>query len=99
MPGHVTFVPVDFNTQTLSERLLERGYSEQGRTLFIWQGVTVYLTPEGVDSTLTFIANHSGLGSAVIFDYFYTGTLNDSHRSDVKNMRRTSRVTGEGYLF
>jgi O-methyltransferase involved in polyketide biosynthesis len=59
------------------------------------QGVTVYLTPGGVDSTLAFIANHSGPGSAVI----YTETLSDTHRNDVKNMRRTARVTGEGYIF
>jgi len=99
LPGHVTFVPVDFNTQTLAERLLASGYNERGKTLFIWQGVTVYLTPEGVDSTLAFIASHSGPGSAVIFDYFYTETLRDTSRSEVKTMQRTARVTGEGYLF
>jgi methyltransferase (TIGR00027 family) len=99
LPDHVTFIPVDFNTQTLGERLLARGYNEQGKTLFIWQGVTVYLTPEGVDSTLTFIANHSGPGSAVIFDYFYNETLRDPSRPEVKMMHRTARVTGEEYLF
>lgn len=99
LPDHVTFIPVDFNTQTLKERLFNSGYNEQGKTLFIWQGVTVYLTPEGVDSTLAFIANHSGLDSAVIFDYFYTETLRDTQRNFVKTMRRTSRVTGEEYIF
>jgi len=99
IPGHVTFVPVDFNTQTLGERLQSSGYSEQGKTLFIWQGVTVYLTKEGVDSTLAFIANHSGPGSAVIFDYFYNETLRDTSRPEVKLMWRAAKVTGEGYLF
>ena len=99
LPGHVTFLPVDFNTQTLGERLFSSGYNEQGKTLFIWQGVTVYLTPEGVDSTLAFIAHHSGPGSAVIFDYFYNETLRDTSRPEVKLMQRATRVTGEGYLF
>ena len=99
LPGHVTFIPVDFNTQTLGERLLSSGYNEQGKTLFIWQGVTYFLTAEGVDSTLAFIANHSGPGSAVIFDYFYNETLRDTSRSDVKMMRRAARLTGEEYLF
>ena len=71
MPDHVTFVPIDFNAQTLAERLPANGYNEHGKTLFIWQGVTGYLTAEGVDSTLAFIANHSGPGSAVIFDLFH----------------------------
>jgi methyltransferase (TIGR00027 family) len=99
LPGHVTFVPMDFNTQTLDERLLASGYNEGGKTLFIWQGVTVYLTAEGVDSTLAFIANHSGPGIAVIFDYFYNETLRDTSRSDVKMTWRAARVTGEAYLF
>jgi len=99
LPGHVTFVPVDFNTQTLSERLISSGYDEQGKTMFIWQGVVVYLTNEGVDSTLAFIANHSAPGSAVIFDYFYSETLRDTSRPEVELMWRAAKVTGEGYLF
>jgi methyltransferase (TIGR00027 family) len=96
LPDYVTFVPVDFNTQTLGERLLASGYNERGKTLFIWQGVTMYLTPEGVDSTLAFIANHSGLGSAVIFDYFYSETLRDMK---MKTARRITRVIGERLIF
>src|SRR5215216_2692143 len=96
LPGHVTFIPVDFNTQTLAERLFTSGYNEQGKTLFIWQGVTMYLTPEGVDSTLAFIANHSGPGGAVIFDYFYNETLRDMK---MKTTRRITRVIGERLIF
>jgi methyltransferase (TIGR00027 family) len=99
LPSHVTFVPMDFNTQTLSERLQSSGYNEHGKTLFIWQGVTMYLSAQGIDNTLAFIANQSGPGSAVIFDYFYNETLRDTSRPEVRLMQRTARVTGEGYLF
>jgi methyltransferase (TIGR00027 family) len=96
LPDHVTFVPVDFNTQTLGERLPANGYNEQGKTLFIWQGVTMYLTPEGIDSTLAFITNHSGPESAVIFDYFYNETLRDMK---MKTTRRITRAIGERLIF
>jgi methyltransferase (TIGR00027 family) len=99
LPGHVTFVPVDFNTQTLGERLLANGYNERGKTLFIWQGVTYFLAAQGVDGTLAFIANQSGPGSSVIFDYFYNEALRDTMRMDLKVMRRAARLTGEEYLF
>ncbi len=56
LPAHVTYVPIDFNSQTLEKRLPESGYDDSRKTLFIWQGVTQYLTPEAVDSTLAFIA-------------------------------------------
>jgi methyltransferase (TIGR00027 family) len=94
--GHVTFVAVDFNTQSLGERLAAAGYGEQAKTLFIWQGVTAYLTPAGVDATLAFVAGHSGPGSAVIFDYFYTQTLRDMNS---KSASRILKAVGERLTF
>ena len=99
LPPHVTFLPVDFNTQTLEERLPSAGYDERAKTLFIWQGVTYFLKVEGVDSTLRFIVNHSGPGSEVIFDFMYNEVLRDTNRPDVKNLRRAAQLTGEEYLF
>ncbi|MBI1258258.1 MAG: SAM-dependent methyltransferase [Chloroflexi bacterium] len=99
LPAHVRFVAVDFNTQALGERLLAGGYDTQGKTLFIWQGVTYFLTAAGVDSTLAFIADHSGAGSTVIFDYFSNEMLNDSHNGYGKMIKRAAQMSGEEYLF
>jgi methyltransferase (TIGR00027 family) len=79
-PAHVTYVPIDFNQQTLAERLFESGYDERRKTLFIWQGVTQYLTPAAVDDTLTFVAGHAGPGSSIIFDYMEATLLHGAAR-------------------
>ncbi|MGE5578656.1 MAG: class I SAM-dependent methyltransferase [Bacillota bacterium] len=89
LPGNVVFIPVDLDTESLAECLLANGYDEREKTLFIWQGVTMYLTAEGIDSTLSFIATRSGPGSAVIFDYFYNETLRDMRMSSTKRITRT----------
>jgi methyltransferase (TIGR00027 family) len=99
LPANVTYLPVDFNTQSLAERLKSAGYKENSKTLFIWQGVTYFLTTAGVESTLAFIASHSGPGSAVVFDYFYNEILRDPHRNEVKAMQRTAHAFGEDYTF
>jgi methyltransferase (TIGR00027 family) len=99
LPARVAYLGVDLNTQTLEEAFHGSGYSEQAQTLFIWQGVTVYLTQAGVDNTLAFLAQHAAPGSAVIFDYFYRETLDDTSRPEVKSMLRAAKVTGEKYLF
>lgn len=99
LPSHVTFVSIDFNTQSLAERLSEAGYNTHSKTLFIWQGVTYFLTPAGIDNTLAFMAHQSGPGSAIIFDYFYNETLHDPQNRYVKLMRRSAQATGEAYLF
>jgi methyltransferase (TIGR00027 family) len=100
VPEHVTYVPVDFNTQSLETRLLECGYDPQRKTFFIWQGVTMYLTCEAVDSTLSFVVNHSGPGSAIVFDYIYRSVLEGVQKhSEVGGMRHYRFMTGEGMTF
>jgi hypothetical protein len=45
-PFSVTFVPVDFEQQSLIDSLRTSGYRTDVPGLFSWPGVTVYLTPE-----------------------------------------------------
>ncbi len=100
VPPHVTYVPIDFNTQTLEQRLPECGYDERAKTLFIWQGVTQYLTLEAVDSTLAFVVNHSGPGSSIIFDYMYTSLLDGTVKhGEVSKMRRDRWMSNEALTF
>ena len=99
LPAHVTFVPADLNTRQLGEVLRRAAYDEQGKTLFIWQGVTYFLQLKGVNATLAFVAEHSGAGSAVIFDYIYSETLHDTTRGYGKSLARAGRMSGEPYVF
>ena len=99
-PQHVTYVPIDFNEQSLAQRLFESGYDERLKTLFIWQGVTQYLTPDAVDDTLRFVAEHSGPGSSIVFDYMYPSLLAGAPRhGEVRNMRRYRWLSGEQLAF
>jgi methyltransferase (TIGR00027 family) len=100
IPSHVTYVPIDFNTQTLEQRLPDCGYDEHARTLFIWQGVTQYLTLEAVERTLTFVVKHSAPGSSIIFDYMYTSLLDGTvKRGEVSKMRRDRWLSNEVLAF
>jgi len=99
-PEHITYVPVDFNTQTLSERLFSSGYDPGLISLFIWQGVTMYLTPEAIDTTLAFIVKSAAPGSAIVFDYVYRAVLDGIQKqSEISGMRRYRFMTGEGLTF
>jgi methyltransferase (TIGR00027 family) len=74
LPNDLTFAPVDFETQTLSERLVGAGYDSGKCTFFSWLGVTEYLTTEAVMTTLRFIAS-APVGSGVVFDYVLSPSL------------------------
>jgi len=96
LPAGHRFVAVDFNTQSLGERLAAAGYDETKRTLFVWQGVIMYLTQAGIDATLSFIAGHSAPGSSLVFDYFTTGALTGNRSAFLQFM---TRAMGERVTF
>jgi methyltransferase (TIGR00027 family) len=75
LPGHVVFVPIDFEQEKLPNKLFEKGYDSNKKTFYIWEGVTYYLTARAVDETLAFVVENSGTGSSIIFDYAFQKVL------------------------
>ena len=71
---HVRFVPVDFDAQPLGAAMSAAGYDPGRQTLFVWEGVTNYLTEAAVDLTLRFCAG-AVAGSMVIFTYVHRQVL------------------------
>ncbi len=68
VPEEMTFVPIDFERQSLEDVLLQAGFSQQEPAFFSWLGVTPYLSRLAFDATLEFIARMPA-GSGVVFDY------------------------------
>ncbi len=68
LPDHVIFVPVDFEKQSLDTELKKAGYNLTSKTLFIWEGVTQYISKEANDSTLKYVAQ-AAPGSKIVFTY------------------------------
>jgi methyltransferase (TIGR00027 family) len=67
-PANLTYVPVDFERQSLPEQLHSAGFDPLHPTLFAWLGVVPYLTLEAFRSTIHFTAAQPP-GSGVVFDY------------------------------
>jgi methyltransferase (TIGR00027 family) len=74
VPGDLTFVPVDFEKETLAEGLLGAGFDSGKCSFFSWLGVTEYLTTEAVMATLSFMVSMP-VGSGVVFDYMLSPSL------------------------
>jgi len=66
---HIRHVPVDFETGDLYDELSAHGYRRDAKTMFLWEGVTYYLSFSQVERMLGFLREHSAPGSAVVFDY------------------------------
>ena len=69
VPPSLTFVPVDFERQSVGAALKSAGFRREQPALFSWLGTTMYLDRAPVLDTLTSIASGAPPGTAVIFDY------------------------------
>ncbi|MSQ84168.1 MAG: SAM-dependent methyltransferase [Myxococcales bacterium] len=65
----VEFVPVDFAVDNLDERLTAHGHDCATPTLWLWEGVTMYLPPAALAATLTTVARRSALHSQLALTY------------------------------
>lgn len=83
LPGHVTYVPVDLTTDDLGEKLLKIGYDKSKQTLFLMEGLLMYLQPKVVDGILTFIVENSAKGSCIIFDYYLQSVVDGSSEQEL----------------
>ena len=69
IPESLSFVPINFKTDSIYDVLQKAGYDSTKKTLFIWEGVIYYLTNEDVEKTLSQIQKYSPKGSILCFDY------------------------------
>lgn len=65
----VRFVGVDFERDDLVARLGDAGHDEGARTVWVWEGVTPYLTRAAIEASLDVIARRSCPGSVLAVTY------------------------------
>ncbi len=68
IPGNLTYVPVNFEHQSLAEQLQSAGLNQHAPTFFAWLGVVPYLTIEAFRSTIRFVAAQAP-GTGLVLDY------------------------------
>jgi methyltransferase (TIGR00027 family) len=76
LPHYVKYVTVDFQRDRLPESLRGAGFNPLERSLFVWEGVSNYLTEDAVRSTLSYIGSLSQ-GTALAFTYVDRAVLDD----------------------
>lgn len=68
IPANLAYVAVDFERQSLSQRLAQSGFDPTAAAFFAWLGVVPYLTPQAFRVTVEFIRSQAA-GSGVTLDY------------------------------
>jgi len=68
IPDNLTYAPVDFECESLPDRLQQAGFDPAQLSFFAWLGVVPYLTLPAFRATVAFIAARPA-GSGITLDY------------------------------
>ncbi len=100
LPENVVFVPCRFDKQGLGEKLTEMGYDKTKKSLFIMEGLIMYLPKETIEALFLFISHNSGPGSSIIFDFLPPGIEDGTITiRGGKNMNKWAKKRGEPFQF
>lgn len=77
VPPGTCYVPVDFGTDSLSDRLIESGFDQSRPAYVSWLGVSMYLTGDAISATLAVIGTFAP-GSELVVEYVLPETMRDA---------------------
>lgn len=93
---HVRFVAVDFSSENAFEKLTQAGYDPTKKSLFLWEGVTLYLSEADVRKTMQEAHRNAPSGSVLLADLYAQRMLNIGKRAGA---RQVLESTDEGFGF
>ncbi|MEE4114057.1 MAG: SAM-dependent methyltransferase [Desulfobacteraceae bacterium] len=100
LPDHLHFIPIRFEAENLAAKLLAHRYRPDGRTFFVWEGVTYYIGASAVDAVFEFIAGHCAAGSGVVFDYLPPAVIDGTClQPEAVGLRDSLAMFGEALIF
>lgn len=94
--SHVEYVEVDFSHENWIEGLVEVGFDSSLKTIFLWEGVTLYLSEEEVCETLVAVKAVAGNGSVLLTDFYAERFVKMAKKGA---MARTLEATNETLGF
>jgi methyltransferase (TIGR00027 family) len=98
IPASLTFVPIDFERQTLAEAMAGSGLDTTQPAFISWLGVTMYLSREAVMRTLAWVSSLAP-GSEIVFEYMPAPhLLPAASRAAVSALAERAAAAGEPWL-
>lgn len=76
---NIVFISIDFNKESIEDKLLESGFKKNQKSLFILEGLLYYLSSQSVDNIFNVINKLAGNKSEVVFDYIYASVLREEN--------------------
>jgi methyltransferase (TIGR00027 family) len=98
LPSNLSWAPVDFERETLSDRLVSAGFDGERPACFSWLGVTQYLTLPAIDDTLRFVAALPSPSALVLTFIVPESVVPTEEHTALHQLRQMAAGAGEPFL-
>lgn len=98
-PTPITYVAADLNQPGVKELLLKSGFKVRRRTLFVMEGLLMYLDVTAIDELFTFMSESGGNGSEIVFDYIRSEFVTGHAREGLVEARKIVADFQETWRF
>jgi methyltransferase (TIGR00027 family) len=97
----VTHLPIDFKTQSIADVLEAGGHDARRPTIFLWEGVTMYLSEAAVAATVGAMRSRAAPGSYLLCELFSAHLLSAAGHVDplLAPYWKLVNRSGEPYSF
>ena len=97
--SHVTFIEADFSQDSWFNALTAAGYDPNKRSIFLWEGVTLYLGETSVRHTLRTLQANAAEGSIIVADIYAKRFVTGDYSPALKTTLPVLDVTDEQFGF
>ena len=100
IPSNLVFIPIDFEKESLSQKLDVAGFQKGKKNLFILEGLLMYLAEDAVKETFQIIREYYGTKDRVVFDYIQASVLrHDNTLYGEAELIKSVHKAGEPWRF
>jgi methyltransferase (TIGR00027 family) len=96
---HVTFIEIDFEQEDWCRKLEAAGFDSAKKTIFLWEGVSLYLGRADVCDTLTRIKELAAEGSVIVADFYAQSFVSGEYARGMKAATKSLKLTDEELGF
>lgn len=79
IPDNINFISIDFNKESIERKLAHAGFEKSRRSLYILEGLIMYLDEPAVEKLFNLMKEFAGEESLVVFDTIYASILREEH--------------------
>lgn len=98
--AHVSFVPIDFDRQSLADIVTDGDLARGVATFILWEGVASYLSPAAVDATVRWARDVAGPNSQLMLTYVHRGLIEGTQQfPHAGAWVRSVQRAGEPFVF